>query len=116
MPRKTYVQKPLFCDHVTEQIPKRAKNKKAYSPIFPLPSKVIRPRKRKWLVGPFVFFWEDPNRTRTCNNSINSRVLYQLSYQGIMVEPSGIEPLTPAFKAGLSQLSYGPKRELWWAL
>jgi hypothetical protein len=23
-----------------------------------------------------------PNRTRTCDNSINSRVLYQLSYQG----------------------------------
>jgi hypothetical protein len=35
-----------------------------------------------------------PNRARTCDNSINSRVLYQLSYQGIMVEPSGIEPLT----------------------
>ena len=25
-----------------------------------------------------------PNRTRTCDNSINSRVLYQLSYQGIV--------------------------------
>ena len=25
-----------------------------------------------------------PNRTRTCDNSINSRVLYQLSYQGII--------------------------------
>ena len=25
-----------------------------------------------------------PNRARTCDNSINSRVLYQLSYQGII--------------------------------
>ena len=25
-----------------------------------------------------------PNRTRTCDNSINSRVLYQLSYQGTL--------------------------------
>ena len=25
-----------------------------------------------------------PNRTRTCDNTVNSRVLYQLSYQGTL--------------------------------
>jgi hypothetical protein len=30
-----------------------------------------------------------PSRTRTCDNSINSRVLYRLSYQGIFIETFG---------------------------
>ena len=53
-----------------------------------------------------------PNRTRTCDNSINSRVLYQLSYQGILLGnvllsqnpavqvPSALEGLTVVFGMG----------------
>ncbi len=41
--------------------------------------------------GPLIATWVSlqetgsPNRTRTCDNSINSRVLYQLSYQGTLL-------------------------------
>lgn len=39
-----------------------------------------------------------PSRTRTYDPTINSRLLYQLSYQGItLVELGGIEPPTLAF-------------------
>jgi len=53
-----------------------------------------------------------PNRTRTCDNSINSRVLYQLSYQGKLLGnvllsqnpavqvPSTLEGLTVVFEMG----------------
>ena len=55
---------------------------------------------------------DSPNRTRTCDNSINSRVLYQLSYQGIRLGnvllsqnpavqvPSTLEGLTVVFEMG----------------
>ena len=33
-----------------------------------------------------------PSRTRTCDNSINSRVLYQLSYQGIFTLVKQMNP------------------------
>ena len=36
-----------------------------------------------------------PNRARTCDNSINSRVLYQLSYQGIVTISSKHIPQLP---------------------
>ena len=53
-----------------------------------------------------------PNRTRTCDNSINSRVLYQLSYQGKLLGnvllsqnpavqvPLTLEGLTVVFEMG----------------
>ncbi|GAC43080.1 hypothetical protein PPOP_2446, partial [Paenibacillus popilliae ATCC 14706] len=37
-----------------------------------------------------------PNRTRTCDNSVNSRVLYQLSYQGTVRNSSALRGLAIA--------------------
>ena len=57
--------------------------------------------------------WSSPSRTRTYDNSVNSRVLYQLSYWGILIFKSvglsGLEPPTSRLSGVRSnQLSYKP--------
>ena len=45
-------------------------------------------------------FGSSPGKTRTCDKSVNSRLLYQLSYAGSGVEArTGIEPVYTALQA-----------------
>ena len=55
-----------------------------------------------------------PSRTRTCDQTINSRLLYQLSYRGPMPRRDGVAyskraPLCKAQKAGLPDFLAGTR-------